>query len=109
MLAQKENVIGKKDFGRPVRVPQVFHFRDDFQVLADAHAIVADRAGVIAAEGAMVGASPRRKHRVMSVLREIIKASIHDWQIIERGGLAMSCCPDHFTRAGAEQQARQVF
>jgi hypothetical protein len=108
VFAQQENVVGKKDFARAIVVTQVLHFRDDSLVLADGHAVIADRAGVIAAESAMVRASARRQHRVMGVLGEIVKAPIHDRQIIQGRGLGVSGRPDDFSRRAAEKKAWQA-
>ena len=107
VFAQQKNIVGKKDFARVVSVAQMLHFRDNAQMLADGHAVVANGAGVIAAERAMVRASARGEHRVVGVFGEIVKTTIDDRQIIQRAGLGMSGRSDDFARGGAEQQAGQ--
>ena len=102
VLAQQENVIGKKNLAR------VLHFRNDVLVRAHGNPVAPHRARVIAAKRAMVRASARREHRVMSVLREIVKTTIHDRQLVQGRGPPLLRRPDDPARAGAKQQVRQA-
>jgi len=84
------------------------HLTEDTFVPADAGAVAADGAGIVAAEGAMEGQPARGEHRVMSVTGEVVETAVDDGQVIEAGDGGPAASPRNAAGRVAQDQAGEA-